>query len=309
MSSPASPLGPITLRPVLHERVWGVDALPTWYPQPVPGKPIGEAWLSDVDCVADSGPFEGTTLAELTRRYPQALAGGPTSEFPLLVKTLFPREKLSVQVHPNDEQANAVGQPRGKTECWYILSAEPGATLALGFREAITLDQIREAIHNGTLEDKLQHIPVKAGDMVFVDAGTVHAIGPGMVVLETQEYSDITYRLYDYGRPRPLHIDAGLAVTRPLSDAGLKPPAEMKGFTRLVTSHYFIVDRFKPVAGGSPLGMPNKMQMLFALNEGSTITGGDATTSLTPGSIVLLPAEDIDYNLHVEGEVIRIAQP
>src|SRR6202044_255648 len=148
----------------------------------------------------------------MTRRFPEAFAGGDSAEFPLLVKTLFPREKLSVQVHPNDAQAGALGLGRGKTECWYVLSAEPGAELALGFRGEISNEEIKTAIANGTLEEKLNYLPVKAGDMVFVDAGTVHSIGPGMVILETQEYSDITYRLYDFGRPRELHVDAGVAV-------------------------------------------------------------------------------------------------
>ena len=229
----SSNLGPITLAPIFQERIWGVEALPAWYPQPTPGHPIGEAWLTAETCVAASGPHAGKSLAELATLYPEALANTSGVGFPLLIKTLFPREKLSVQVHPNDAEALALGQPRGKTECWYVLSADPGATVAVGFREPLTLDDIRAAIADKTLEDKLAYIPVKAGDMVYVDAGTVHAIGPGMVVLETQQYSDVTYRLYDYGRPRELHVDAGLAVSRtrnrrrphrPGRHAGLHPP-------------------------------------------------------------------------------------
>jgi mannose-6-phosphate isomerase len=309
-SHPAStPIGPIALSPIFSERIWGVETLPAWYPQPAAGKPIGEAWLTAKTCVTNSGPHKGVPLADLTQLYPEAFASGASAEFPLLIKTLFPREKLSVQVHPNDAQAQQLGEPRGKTECWYVLSAEPGATIALGFREETSPRQIRAAIADGTLEDKLRYLPVKAGDMVFVDAGTMHSIGPGMVILETQQYSDITYRLYDFGRPRELHIDAALAVTRTSTVAGLVPPLAMDGFMRLVASDYFIVDRFAPSQETTPLGLPNQMQMLFALCEGSSVESAAGVTQLDPWHIVILPAEGIEYALCGNGEVIRIAQP
>lgn len=302
-------IGPISLRPIFQERIWGVEALPEWYPQPVAGKPIGEAWLTAETCVADSGPLAGTSLAELTKLYPDAFAGGATAEFPLLIKTLFPREKLSVQVHPNDAEARALGQSRGKTECWYVLSAEAGATVAVGFCKEISLDEVRVAIDDGTLEEKLRYVPVKAGDMVYVDAGTVHAIGPGMVVLETQEYSDVTYRLYDYGRPRELHVDAGLAVSRTATDAGLVGPVGMDGFTRLVGCDYFVVDRFSLSGAAASLGLRNQLQMLFALGEGASVEGAEGSTKLDPWRVVVLPAEGVEYALRGAGEVIRIAQP
>jgi len=286
-----------------------VETLPKWYPQPVAGKPVGEAWLTAESCVVDTGALEGVSLAELTRRYPEAFAGGASAGFPLLIKTLFPREKLSVQVHPNDAQAGALGLGRGKTECWYVLSAEPGAELALGFREEISAEQIRAAIADGTLESKLRYLPVKAGDMVFVDAGTVHSIGPGMVVLETQEYSDITYRLYDFGRPRELHVDAGLAVTRTTSSAGLVAPVAMDGFMRLVASDYFVVDRFALSGAATPLGLGNRMQMLFALGEGASVESGAGSMKLDPWRVVVLPSEGVEYALRGAGEVIRISQP
>ena len=302
-------LGPVALRPIFQERIWGVETLPDWYPQPAAGKPIGEAWLTAETCVVDSGVLGGLSLGELAKRYPNLFAGGSSGAFPLLIKTLFPREKLSVQVHPNDEEAQLLGQPRGKTECWYVLSAEEGATVAVGFREEISLEEIRLAIADGTLEDKLRYLPVKAGDMVYVDAGTVHAIGPGMVVLETQEYSDITYRLYDYGRPRGLHVDAGLAVSRTASSAGLVTPVNMDSFTRLVACDYFVVDRFSLSKGAVPLGICDQMQMLFAMGEGSSVESDAGATRLEPGRIVVLPAEGVEYVLRGSGEVIRIAQP
>ena len=302
-------VGPVSLRPIFSERIWGVETLPKWYPQPEAGKPVGEAWLTAETCVVDAGEFAGVSLAAMTRRFPRAFAGGDSAEFPLLVKTLFPREKLSVQVHPNDAQAGALGLGRGKTECWYVLSAEPGAELALGFREGISHDEVRAAIADGTLEEKLNYLPVKAGDMVFVDAGTVHSIGPGMVILETQEYSDITYRLYDFGRPRELHVDAGLAVTRTSSSAGLVAPVVMEGFTRLVASDYFVVDRFVAKDAGARLGLREKMQMLFALSEGASVESAAGSVALDPWRVLVLPGEGVEYSLRGAGEVIRIAQP
>ena len=228
------------------------------------------------------------------------------------MKFLFPREWLSVQVHPNDAEAQAIGQPRGKNECWYVLSAEPDAKLALGFREEITPEEIERAIREGTLESKLKYVPVKAGDMVYVEAGTIHAIGPGMVVLETQQYSDTTYRLYDYGRPRELHLKDGLAVTKARTRSGLVEPVEQDGFTRLISSLYFVVDRFWTAAGSSAgLKFGGRMQILVALSEGASVRlGSGASVQLPAGRAVVLPAEEkAQYLLEGTGkaEVIRVS--
>lgn len=164
------------------EKVWGKTDLPP--PFVAPGdEPIGEIW------------FE------------------PPPELPqVLVKYLFTSEKLSVQVHPSDAQAPE-GE-RGKEECWLVLDAEPGATLAIGFKDSITADALRTAALDGSIEDELVWHPVKPGDFFYLPAGTVHAIGPGLTLVEVQQNSDITYRLYDYGRPRELHLDEGLGVAK-----------------------------------------------------------------------------------------------
>lgn len=137
----------------------------------------------------------------------------PPSELPqVLVKYLFTSEKLSVQVHPSD--AAAPEGERGKEECWLVLDAEPGATLAIGFRDEVSREAMRAAALDGSIEDLLEWHPVKAGDFFYLPAGTVHAIGPGLTLVEVQQNSDITYRLYDYGRPRELHLDEGVAVAK-----------------------------------------------------------------------------------------------
>ena len=172
------------------------------------------------------------------------------AEFPLLVKLLFPNEKLSVQVHPDDAQAQALGETRGKTECWYVLEAEPGAYVSLGLKKSVAVADVAASVADGTMESLIEQVPVSVGDMLFVDAGTVHAIGPGVVLLETQQTSDVTYRLYDYGRPRELHLEKGLAVIKAETAAGKVAPKVMNGFVRLIEQKYFVVDRFDVAAGG-----------------------------------------------------------
>jgi mannose-6-phosphate isomerase len=298
MSIEKKSVGPLVLEPVQSERIWGVTSLEPWFDKSNLPEPVGEMWLTAENCKIASGPLQGKTLQDAS------------PDFPLLMKILFPADKLSVQVHPDDAQAQAIGEPRGKTECWYVLSADPGATVAIGFREDLSVEDVRRAIENGTLEDKMAHLPVKAGDMVFVDAGTVHAIGPGVIILETQEYSDITYRLFDYGRPRELHLEKGLAVTRTKTAAGLVKPREVEGHTELIRSNYFVVDRLDMLAERSiDLGHKDKLQILVALAEGCTLIAEDGTATVLPKShAVVLPAEGIGYSIlggH-EAEVIRI---
>lgn len=307
---------PFSLRPILQERIWGVETLPAFLDQPAQGRRVGEAWLTAESCAVENVPLGygvPATLGELAERSPEAFGNRDGGGFPLLLKLLFPREKLSVQVHPNDEEARALGLGRGKTECWYVLEAEPGAEVAVGLREPMTLDEVRRAILQGLLEDKLRYLPVKGGDMVFVDAGTIHAIGPGMTVLETQQYSDTTYRLYDYGRPRELHVDAGLAVSRTATGAGLVAPTAMEGYTRLVSSAYFVVDRFDLAAGEqAPLGKAGDLQVLVALGSGCSVGDGRAglEVPLEAGHACILPAGGSAYSLRAgtSAVVVRVAQ-
>src|SRR5215469_15299955 len=300
----------VVLHPWLSERIWGCMELPAFLEQPQPGHPVGEAWLTSVDCVVEGQADE--TLGEVTREWPGEFGAEQAGEFPLLMKFLFPREWLSVQVHPNDAEAQAIGQPRGKNECWYVISAEPDAKLALGFREKLTPEEMERAIHDGTLESRLEYVPVKAGDMVYVEAGTIHAIGPGMVVLETQQYSDTTYRLYDYGRPRELHLKDGIAVTKAQTKSGLVAPVEREGFTRLISSPYFVVDRFWTAAGSAKdLEFSGRMQILVALGEGASVRRSDgAGVQLPAGRAVVLPGrEGSEYVLEgaEKAEVIRVS--
>ena len=296
-------LGPFRLAPWFSPRPWGRLDLRPWYTSTGMSEPVGEAWLTGPQSVVETGPMAGKTLAAVAAEAGEALglAGGRIdndkgAEFPLLVKLLFPNDKLSVQVHPDDAQAQAMGQPRGKTECWYVLEAEPGATIMLGLKPGATVDRVRAAIADGTLEEWMEFVPVTVGDMVFVDAGTVHAIGPGVVLLETQQTCDITFRMYDYGRPRELHVEQALRVMKLKTAAGKVRPVAMKGagsgFVRLIEQKYFVVDRYD-IAGVGEVTVPGgRAGCLVGLSGGAMLEcEGAETVELVRGKAVVLPAD------------------
>lgn len=250
-SMAASSLAPFLIEPRFATRVWGYDDLRPWFDRDRNnGDPLGEVWLTGDDCLISSGPFQGQSLATAFAQKPEALLGpsAPRAESPLLIKVIFAREKLSVQVHPDDRLAQKYGQPRGKTECWYSLASDPGAEVAVGLKPGVTMDQVRSGIQDGTLEQSLNLVSIDPGDMIFVDAGTVHAIWPGSILLETQQNCDITYRMYDYGRPRELHIERSLEATRLTTRAGKVPPVQREDRTILIDVEYFRVERL-PVQG------------------------------------------------------------
>jgi mannose-6-phosphate isomerase len=213
-------------------------------------------------------------------------------EFPLLVKLLFPAEKLSVQVHPDDAQAQALGETRGKTECWYVLEAEPGAVVALGLKDGVDVAQVKAAVTDGTMESLMEWVSVSVGDMLFVDAGTVHAIAPGVVLLETQQTSDVTYRLYDYGRPRELHLEKGLQVIKTKTAAGKVAPRMMNGFTRLIEKKYFVVDRFDVAAGELRVAIDGA-GCLVGLSGGALVRWSGVEVELKVAQAVVAPAGEV----------------
>ncbi len=204
-----TPQLPFRLLPAFHQRPWGVTSLRPWFPLE-PAAPVGEAWFTAGTCDTSLGLTLGTLIAA----DPDGLLGNaafPGAQ-PLLLKLLFTSERLSVQVHPDDEYARQHHGSAGKTEAWHVLDALPGATVGLGFTRQVGADEAREAACSGAIERLIAWHPARAGDTFLVPAGTVHAIGPGLTIVEVQEPSDVTYRLYDYGRPRELHLERGFAV-------------------------------------------------------------------------------------------------
>jgi mannose-6-phosphate isomerase len=193
----------------LVEKPWGRTDIPAAFGD-MAGKQIGEIWFEH------DGP----------------------DPLRLLVKWLFTSEKLSIQVHPNDAQADDRGMPSGKEECWYIVDAEPGAVLGIGTKQSLDADQLHAASLSGEIEQLMDWKPVKAGDYFYIPAGTVHAIGAGINLVEVQQYADITYRLYDYGRPRELHLDDGVAVARAHPYTDLRS-GHVSGTKQLVDGPHF----------------------------------------------------------------------
>jgi mannose-6-phosphate isomerase len=305
---------PFRLAPYFRTRIWGFHELAPWFNYKTDGEPIGEVWLTGEMCKAATGPFAGQTLRAITDAHGPELLGNALGdgEFPLLVKMLFPKEKLSVQVHPDDAMARQYGEPRGKTECWYALDAKPGATVALGIRPGVTVEDVRAAIKSATLENLLEMVPVEKNDMLFVDAGTVHAMGPGVVILETQQTSDLTYRMYDYGRPRELHLEKSLEAMRLKSRAGKIPPRPVNGHSVLIDEKYFEIERWPLPAGDAPAGLTDDtgaVQMLF-VSSGSvclSAAGGEAF-SVGRCELAVIPALASGVRIGVESpaEIIRI---
>ena len=259
----------------LVHKVWGMRTPPAPFVNPG-DDPLGEIWFDPPPEMAD-----------------------------LLVKFIFTDAALSVQVHPNDQQAPA-GQ-RGKNECWYILDAQPGAQLAVGLKREMSVEELRTAALDGSIEGDLGFVDVQPGDFFSIPAGTVHAIGPGISLLEVQQNSDITYRLYDYGRPRELHLEDGLMVAkRGRYDPALHTRAPDHGYAELIDGPHFRVAKLAG-AGTAPKGRFAGDTLVLPLAKGASLDGHKldvGTCTLTNGIAGLELADGASVAL-VEGPAAR----
>jgi mannose-6-phosphate isomerase len=307
-----SELYPLLMSPLFDPRPWGTLDLSPVYPNHRFSEKIGESWLTGDHCKVSNGVFAGKSLRDLSRQFGRSLTGDAPSDgtrFPLLLKFLFPHEKLSVQVHPDDEMAHSIGEPCGKTECWYVAHAQPGAQIALGLKAGVSRQEFERSIHENRAEELLNWIDVFAGDMIYVAGGTVHTLGPGSVIVETQQQSDTTYRLYDYGRPRELHLERGLAAVKEKVPSGkvLRPaPSGMNGSRNrkapLVTSPCFVVDRFElkdaSQFSSRDLSGKNSAQILVAVEGcGVVESPGTEPVTLARGDAVVIPAEVEEFSV------------
>ncbi len=282
--------------PEFSPRPWGTRDLRPIYTRVVGEEPIGEAWLTGDECRVANGPFSGASLSELCRRFGRELVGEAAPQpdrFPLLTKFLFPHDKLSVQVHPDDEGARELGQPCGKTECWYVAKCLPGAQVGLGLKPGVGKPEFEAAILANGAENLLNWVDLDPGDLIYVDAGTVHSIGPGSILIETQQNSDTTFRLYDFGRGRELHIEQGLRAMRESTNAGKVSPRTVDGHDLMVASPCFVVERFaitKPLTLAAAPGRTSA-QVLVAV-EGSAVVEweGGQPVSFNRGEAVVIPA-------------------
>lgn len=315
-----SQLYPLLLEPSLHTKVWGGRKLQTLLGKDLPtDEPYGEAWeMHDTSTVAN-GDLAGRTIADLVAEFKGALIGNhndPAEGMPLLVKFLDANDWLSVQVHPDDEQAKALeGDPRGKTEAWIVLAAESDSKLVIGVQPGTTRDAMAAAIEAGTLEEMLVYQPVAAGDVLYVAANTVHALGPGIVIYEIQQSSDMTYRLYDWGRmgldgqPRELHIEKGVQVSNlaqlpPIS----RPQVGSYGVATMVDGDYFRTILHDTSQGPAHLNANGVFHALSCIAGRVEVASEGVTITLDKGRSALIPASLGDFVLQGAGQVLRSFQ-
>ena len=305
----------LIVEPYFSPRLWGSRDLRPFYPDlGNPPEPIGEAWLSADRCRLRGEP---ATLGEIAAARPEIfgrLPGEPARGFPLLVKLLFPCDFLSVQVHPDDAYARRHGFGIGKTEMWHVLRAEPGARVGLNLAPGKSLADLAAGCRQGRSRELLQWWEAAPGDSFFVPAGTVHALGPGLVLCEVQQASDTTFRLDDFGRRdasgqlRELHWEHGLAVARPRTAAGrVGRNAASRGGT-LASCEYFHVE--KRVLEGEPALVPAAFRILVPLaGSVSLAQRADAPVPLPLAHAAVLPADAGPWHLAGRGQVLDVTLP
>ncbi len=299
---------PFLLSPAIKDYIWGGTRLREEFGRESSLERLAESWeLSchpDGESTISSGEYSGMSLPRFLSEHPEALGRACTSpeDFPVLVKLIDARNDLSVQVHPDDSYARTHENDNGKTEMWYVIDADPGAELVYGFRESMTKEEFRSAVEDGTLMEHVNRVPVKSGDVFFITPGTLHAIGKGILIAEIQQSSNVTYRVYDYGRtgadgkPRELHVEKALEVT----DTGTRalyvpdPPESSGGVTvqRLASCSYFTVTKYDSESEMTIIDESAEesfSHILVLEGEGSLSCGG-TVIPLEKGSSVFVPA-------------------
>ncbi len=314
-------LPPLILSPIYRRYLWGGRRFESAFGRrlPEPGA-YAESWQmvdrGDDQSVVAAGPLAGQTLGSLVQARGRDLLGrhAPQPRFPLLFKLLDACQDLSVQVHPDDARAARLGTPDlGKTEAWYVIDAEPGSRIYAGLVEGVTRDRLAAALRAGRCDEVIHSFSVKAGDCVFVPAGTVHAIGAGLLVAEIQQSSDVTFRLHDWNRvgpdgsPRALHVEEGLDATTRFEPAGpvTPTPTADPAVKRLVSCDYFVFDEVAPT-GAWRVGGDEGCHFIAVLAGGATLEDRWGLPPLGAGDCVLLPASTGRQTLSAVGDGTRM---
>ena len=302
-----------TFIPIYKRRVWGGSRIAAFKGLALTESHIGECWaisgLEEDESVVSEGPEKGLAISALIDRYGASLMGKDNyrrygNRFPLIVKLLDTDDDLSVQVHPDDELAHERGLSNGKTEMWYVLDACPGARIANGFLHHLTREEVRRHTLDHTIANLLAYTEVKPGDLFFIPAGQVHTAGAGCLMLEIQQTSDVTYRLYDFDRrdlngwPRELHTELALRAVNPAMAGGTMQYNRLGGArVGLVSSRHFTTERLT-LHGKYCLNLRDidSFVLLTSTRGSMNVRSGDDETLLTPGSLVLIPAsaEEVD---------------
>lgn len=312
------PVPIIRLQRRYEQRLWGGTQLAGWLHLDNAPAQIAETWEIYNDNLIINGPLRGRTLRHAVEHYGAALVGQASfarygAEFPLLAKFIDAAQPLSVQVHPDDAYAHtheAHTGFHGKTEAWYMLDCQPGSDVIHDFVHAITPQQYADAINAGTLDTLLRHVPVSAGDTIFVPAGTVHAINAGIMLFEIQQTSDLTYRVYDYhrrdvhGKLRDLHIQQALDVSylgqpRP---AVSTPINRGNGIRELVRSAFFVMEHIQQAHATTWARPSDSFQILTLINGALTITDNNESYQLMRGDSLIIPADMTTYHSAPDGD-------
>ncbi|MGA2679765.1 MAG: type I phosphomannose isomerase catalytic subunit [Sedimentisphaerales bacterium] len=291
---------PLKFGPIYKERIWGGDKLREVFGREMPrGKRIGESWeladLPEDKSKIVNGELTGETIESVIRKYTKEITGAEQFKlpFPLLIKFLDCGDVLSVQVHPDKETCKRMGKGDFKTECWYIIQAQPGAVIYKGLKEGTTKDRFAKAIKDGTVERLLVKVPVKVGECHFLPAGTPHAIGTGLLIAEIQTPSDTTYRVFDWnrvddkGKPRQLHIEEAMESIH-FDSSGDNLSVASVG--RLVDSACFKVDKGHQARSCEMLLSAGKMKTIMIMSGFGTIAGKGNTVEFRAGDTILIPA-------------------
>jgi mannose-6-phosphate isomerase len=292
---------PLKFEPIYKPRIWGGRKLQELFGKKLrPGEKIGESWeLADLPndkSVIVNGELAGRTLRSAIEQYPREITGSArfSPPFPLMIKLLDAQDVLSVQVHPDARTCQRMGKGEPKTECWYVISAAPGAVIYKGLKKGVTKEQFAQAIKAGTVADTLAKVEVRAGECHFLPAGTAHAIGPGLLIAEIQMPSDTTYRVFDWnrvddaGKPRELHVQEALESIH-FDISGDMLPVTTVG--RLVQCEHFTVDKGHQAKNCELLLSPGRMKVLIVISGFGTIlaTSGNLVEFLA-GDCLLVPA-------------------
>lgn len=298
---------PLKFLPIYHKKIWGGERLKQFWGRDLPGSCIGESWelstRQEAMSRVSNGKFAGETLQELINRYPTEILGkvNDGKTFPLLHKIIDATLPLSVQIHPDDDYAVKQEGDRGKTEAWYVLYADDTAKIIYGLNPAISKIQLQQAIRDGKIMEVVRSVPIVTGDLIYIPAGTVHALCGGAVVYEVQQNSDITYRLYDYGRvdekgrPRPLHIDKALEV--------VSPEQQLEDNFKRTTlySPFFSITKVR-AEGFLQHNTESKFLVVYMI-DGEGIVAGER---IQRGETVLIPACMGDFKIIGEFELLLI---
>ncbi len=312
---------PIKLCGVYKDYLWGGNKMRDKYSINTDISPIAENWVLSVHpdgmSIIKEGENKGLSLAEYIKNDPSVLGSERKSdELPVLIKFIDAADNLSVQVHPNDEQARAWENQNGKTEMWYVIQADQGAKITCGVKQKTTKEELSQAIKDNTVEELLNAVPSKKGDVFFVEAGTIHAIGKGNLIAEIQQNSNVTYRLYDYdrrdknGNPRELHIEKGVAASNTDLIQERQIPTCSDGTRLIADCEYFCVKEAVLDKGAYAFcADENSYHALLQTDGESVITTKDEDITLNAGECLFIPAGFGEYRVSGTGTLLLTCNP